>query len=439
MVEAHEKKSNYFYGWVVLAVATMVASISYMVFAYAFGPVFKPMLQDLGWTRAQLAFGMTGAMILYGLLSPVVGILVDRLGSRLFIIIGNSMLALGLILMQFVQEIWHFYVIYGLLLGLGASIGTYTALQPMVVKWFFKKRSLALGVLGVGGGSGLIYGPIWTTFLINHWGWRGAFTGNGILVLIASVIIGGILCRNKPEDMGQKPDGVMCETLQDPPLSETKGNDKKGSEKTKRKVHATSIDWEVRDALKTTALWLISVGYLVNNLALNVITVHFIPFCTDVGISSMMAATVMGIIGIFSLIGRFGFGILGDKVEPRYLFSICLTMVACGLFVLMLPTTLLVLIVSAVILGAGYGAVVVLAAAMLGNYYGSKRFATLRGFIMLVVGPIGAFGAPFAGWVYDVAKSYNTAFLSFAVLCLVGMLCLLFARPPKPDTGSVSQ
>ena len=167
-------------------------------FIHTFGVLLPVITADFGWSRATVALSLSLGIVAFGLPSPIVGILVDRLGPRLCIIIGNTLGGLALMGMYFAQEIWHIYLLY-IILGLGSGLGGYIPSSTVVNNWFIRRRSLAMGLfMGCGGLGAFTFPPLAAT-LIDSIGWRMTYLAIGGGCMFIAVVIGGIgLVRNPP-------------------------------------------------------------------------------------------------------------------------------------------------------------------------------------------------------------------------------------------------
>ena len=166
------------------------------------------------------------------------------------------------------------------LIGLGQGFGLYIATTTIANNWFMRRRSLAVSLVVVLGGLGGFAGPSLIGMLIPSIGWRLTWVCLGGILLVLSVVIGGLLIRNRPEDLGQLPDGEVRE---------------KNTTKAPSRVYQTPVDWEVRDALHTPALWLIVIFSGANLLAVLTMTTHLVAYLQDIGLSLGTAAFILGL------------------------------------------------------------------------------------------------------------------------------------------------
>jgi len=388
---------------------------------YAYGVFLPSMCEEFGWSRLALSGPYTAFMVLDGLLGPIVGIAVSKYGARKNIIIGNVVAALGLLGMSFADEVWQVYLMFGVFVGGGMAFGTFIATTTVVNNWFVKRRSLAMSLLiSAGGIGGLAFPPLISRF-ISDIGWRWSWACLAGMHLILVVIMGGILVRNRPEDMGQVPDGEITEAAQ----GESTGS--RGL-----RVYQTPVDWKVRDALRTPSLWLMMFFQIACMFTLGVLTLHQVAYLQDLGFSHMMASTALGLLVGMSIVGRLLCGALGTRFEGRHLAAICLVVMAAGVIALMNVKALPLIYLYAVLAGIGYGGVVVIGPALFGAYFGRTYYAQIMGWTAPVGIVFGAGSPLLAGFIYDTTGSYMLVFLISIALLGVGLVAALLARPPKP-------
>lgn len=415
-----------FYGWISLAGGMAVYFAMCGNYVYSFG-VFLPVLsEEFNWSRTALSGTLTASEVAWGMIGPLIGISISRFGARRNIFVGNIVASLGLFGMVFVEEIWHVYLFYGALAGIGISFGSFLSITTMVNDWFIRRRSLAMSlVLAAGGVGGLIF-PLFISWLITNLGWQVAWVFLAGIHLVLAVVIGGVLVRNKPEEMGQLPDGDT---------SLAAGGTIADSASATR-VYQTPVDWTVRAALGTRSLWLILACDLALWFPLGTLIIHQVAYLQDRGFSSFMAASALGLMVGISIIGRLLFGVLGTRFEGRYLIAACLALMFAGMIALMNAKTLPLVYTCSVLCGIGYGGMLVNIPVILGAYFGRTHYARILGWTSPVLTVFGAGSPLIAGLIFDVTGSYMLAFQAGVVLLGVGFILALMARPPKPS-GSI--
>jgi MFS family permease len=413
-------KKGIFYGWFALSGVMLVAFVMGGALIYSYGVLLPVLCNEFGWNRGEVALGLTLGIMAFGLPSPLWGILVARFGPRVNMIIGHILAALGFAGMYLVQEIWHIYLLY-ILIGLGAGLGGYIANAAVASNWFVKKRSLAMGMfLGSSGVGGFIFPPF-VTLLISAMGWRMSWLIlAGIVFVVCSLISSYVLVRDRPEDMGQVPDGIYDESF------EAAGNEEYLSE-----TGGGQVSWRVGQALRLPATWLIVVFIVANGFALGAMNAHQVAYVQDVGYSAMIAATTMSLLSIFHIIGGLGFGTLALRFNIRYLTIAFFAVKLIALSILLTTKNLTLIYVYAALMGLSNGALITTLPVFVGEYYGQANYAQILGVLFTFQIVSQAVGPTIAGVIYDATTAYTMAFLLILILNLAGLICVYMLRKPK--------
>ena len=414
-----------FYGWTALAGVTLVYFALCGDISYAYGVFLPAMCQEFGWSRSALSIPYTSLLIVVGILGPLAGISISRFGPRKNIVISNFIAVLGLLGMSIIEETWHVYLFFGVLGGLAISFGEFIPTTAVVNNWFVKRRALALSLLLTSGGVGGFAFPPMISWLITSLGWRLGWICLGVIHLILAVVIGGILIRNRPEDIGQVPDGKAIQVAQETSINNP----------TAGRVYQTPVDWKLGDALRTPALWLIVFFSSATLYTLNILTTHQVAYLQGLGFSHMTASTAMGLVVGMSIIGRLGCGILGTRFEGRYLAVALLAGLICGMVTLINAGTLPLIYLYATLSGIGYGGILVLMPALFGTYFGRANYPRIAGWTTPVSILLCGFSPLLTGVIYDSTGSYIPAIWVAVAFLVVGLVCAFLARPPKPATS----
>ena len=165
-----KKSPPIFYGWWIVAACFMVALYSAGVISYGFTAIIEPLVTEFGWSYAQISLATALRGVEVGLGAPLVGWLVDRFGARPVMIIGASIMGVGLVLLSHINSLLTFYAVYGLV-SVGTTICGTTAIMAVVAKWFHRRVSTAIGITICGfGSSGLMVQLV--VRLVDSYGWR---------------------------------------------------------------------------------------------------------------------------------------------------------------------------------------------------------------------------------------------------------------------------
>ena len=316
--------------------------------------------------------------------------------------------------MSQVNQIWQVIVLWGLA-GLSSSFATFIATAAVGSNWFIKKRSLAMGILSGSIGVGGFIIPILATSFIASIGWRTAWlalAGVGVLGLIS-----GLLVKNRPEDMGQLPDGKPAEPDQE-----------------KAKALGTQPEtkyWTVKKALLQRSTWMIFIFMTANFFAWATMMAHQVAYVQGLGATPMIAAITMGVVPGASLIGGVGCGVLAVKFGSRRMAIISMGIYTLALVILLAAKSLPGIYVYAFLLGMSGGAALSVYPTLLADYYGRTIFPKVLGLISLFVFPFRALAPIIAGAVFDATGTYTPAFVILTVFSFIGFICTFLTAPPK--------
>ena len=410
---------NGFYGWITLSAAALVYFLMCGILMYSFG-VFMPFIcEEFAWGRGAVAGAYTVMMLSMGVVAPVAGIFIEKYGSRTAIVLGNLLSAAGMILLAFHTRMWQLYIGYGAMMGIGIGLGGFIATTTVANNWFDKKRSLALSIVIASGGIGGFLLVPGIMAIINNVGWRYAYGILCAVTLVCMVIIPGLVIRNKPEDMGQIVDG---------PAIPDKG--KPDPAAPKRPLYTTPVDFTRREAIRTPSLWLILAAVTIQMFAMSMLVTHQVIFLVDMGISAGMAATALGLLPGTSTIGRLAIGFLGLRYNMRPLAIGSFAVMTLGMALVLLTRSLPMVFIYVTVFGMGLGAFIVASAGLVSVYFGPTSYPGIVGFVSFFT-VTGSAGATIAGIIYDKTGSYSLPFTIGFFSLLVGLGCLICARPPQ--------
>lgn len=416
------KRGKIFYGWWIVVAAALLNVLAGGTFVYGLTVFFNPIRNVFGWGAAVTSVAFTLGRLESGLLEAIAGFLVDKIGPRKLMLCGWSVVGLGFLLMSNVNSLWMFYGSF-LLMAVGMSFAAFIVIFATIANWFDKKRSRAMTVVVTGFGLSGTLVPL-VASAVDAFGWRETLAAMAILVWVIGLPLSSLM-RHKPSQYGYLPDGASPETIDS---SQSGSPEEKG----KGSSAKSAVDFTLKEAVKTQTFWSLAAVSLFQFFAVSAVMVHTIPFLESIEVSSKMAATVVTGVTVSSLIGRLGFGVIGDFANKRYLMVIGLTLQSVGIFILSLVDSNRVWVVIPFLLtyAPGFGATIPLRPALQADYFGTKSFGAIMG-VMTLVGMVGGLSSPIiAGWIYDVTGSYHTAWLLFALSSLPAIPCMLLAKSP---------
>jgi MFS family permease len=422
------KSHKIFFGWWQTLITCTCGGLAGGFHGLGISVFFKPIASDLGISRAAVSLAASVGRIEGGFESPLTGWLVDKYGPRWVIFTGACIACIGLALMNFVNSLWQYILVWGIIVGTGHNLGFSLAIDKSITLWFVKKRGLAFSMRFVLTGIlGVIVLPI-ITWLVTTQGWRMTNLIWAGVIFAFLPLLWFFVKQNRPEYYGLLPDGAKTEAG---PEADREAMIDKGV------AYASSIgemEFTLRQALKTRALWLLVVGWAAGSIATGGITIHLIPFLTDMGIDPIAASGMMAMMAFFYIPSRFLAGFLGDRVRTdhlRFLLAGLFLIVAVAITAFLLNQTIAMVYVFLILYGFGSGAGIVVRILILARYFGRKAHGMIHGTTNMLGTPLGFLAPVYSGWVYDTTGSYTNAFITFAVLATVGAFLICLVRPPK--------
>ncbi len=394
-----------FYGWwIVLAGFTLTFLLSSIVF-FGFTAFFEPLVQEFGWSYAQVSFAASLRGLEMGIFSPIFGYLVDRFGSRKVAVIGIITAAAGLFSLSATGSLGMFYASF-LLLGIGAGACTSIVSMTAVANWFTINVGKALGIVSAGfGASGLLVPLI--VLLIDHQGWRGALITMGFVMLFLGLPTAMII-RDRPEKYGLLPDGEVKDKATTPEIHRLK-----------------PINEGFRAIMKNRSFWYINIADCLRMMALSAVVIHIMPYLTSLSMPRLTSSYIAAGLPLLSILGRFGLGWLGDIHDKRMVIAMAYGLMAAGIVSLCFVAIPLFLFVFLITFSVGFGGIAVLRSALILEYFGRETFGKTLG-ITMGAGSLGAvIGPTLAGLVYDLQGDYLIAWLIFFFMLVISLLLTL--------------
>jgi MFS family permease len=398
-----------FYGWWIVVATFFIALYIGGAIFYGFTAFFEPIVQEFGWSYTAVSIGVALRGLEMGILAPLIGFLVDRFGSRKLVLFGVITVGFGLILISQTQSLIMLYAGF-LLLSLGAGGCASVVLYTAVANWFRRHIGRALGITACGFGAGGLIVPL-LLWLIDAYEWRTAL----IILALGMWVIGiplAFVIHDKPEKYGYLPNGgiVSAATLSS-------------------QVEAEVVETSFVELIKGRTLWFISLAEAIRWIILTAVVVHIMPYLTSIGVSRANAALVAAAIPLVSLIGRFGFGWLGDTFDKRYLMAITYGLAGLGMLALSYSSVWLFMLLFLICFPLAYGGGVTLRGAMMSEYFGRNSFGKALGTIMGISSIGGIIGPILAGFTFDARGSYQLIWLVFCGLTIISVAVVLMVKP----------
>ncbi len=372
-------------GWRMVAAAFVAMFAAYGV-AYSFGAFFKPMAAEFGARRGATSAVFSITVLVWCVLGPVTGHLADRFGPRIVVATGAIGMGLGLGLTSIIDRLWLGYLTYGLGVGIGVACA-YVPMVAVVGGWFIRRRNTALGIAVAGIGFGTVFGAPIAAALIVHLGWRATYVAFAIAA--TATLLGCAWMVERPP------------------------------------VHVTPSRVRLADALRSPAFGFLYASSVTVSIVLFVPFVYLPSFAHDHGASEFAGAALVGIIGGASVAGRMGLGSLADRAGVVRLYQASFLVLALSYGIWLEASSYPMMIVFALVMGAGYGGYVALSPAVVAHLFGTNRMGTVLG-VLYTSGGIGAMvGPPLVGLIIDRTGSYRVAIAAAFAVAIVSFALLI--------------
>ncbi|MGH7498731.1 MAG: MFS transporter [Gemmatimonadales bacterium] len=411
------------YAWVVLGV-TFLALLAGAGVRATPSVLIVPLEQEFGWSRSAISFAISINILLYGLMGPFAGALMQRLGIRRTTITALCLLAVGVALSTRVREPWQLVLSWGVIVGTGSGMVALVLGATVVNRWFATRRGLAMGLLTASTATGqLVFLPLLAR-VIDLDGWRAAAVLVACAAALMIPLVALLLCE-RPAAVGLAPYGATAIE----PDSAVAANPVR-----------TALG-ALADGARSRDFWLLFGTFFICGASTNgLVGTHLIPAAHDHGIPEVRAASLLALMGVFDLVGTTGSGWLSDRWSSQRLLAWYYGL--RGLSLMYLPHALAGqhsgLWVFAVWYGLDWVATVPPTMRLANDAFGTARAPIMFGWIGAGHQIGAALTAYAAGWVRTTVGDYQPAFWASGGLCLLAaVLSLQVGRWPA-RSGPVS-
>ena len=414
--ESKSSQSGVFYGWWMVAVSGFIMVVTAVPVFQASAVWAVALESQFGWSRTQLGLALSFTRVEGSLTGPIAGYLVDRMGPRFMVFPGPLVLTVGFFLFSQVQNLWMFYLAY-FVMSVGQGQAGWLTVMTLLNHWFVRHRGMAMGLAMVGMGIGtLILVPV-IAWLIDpdadRLGWRRTLEILAVVSLVSAIVLPKVV-RNKPEDVGQHPDGV-------PPGVATALNADSEPE----------LELPIGQALRTQAFWCISFGHGLGSMVVLAIMSHLGLLLRDMGYGLQTTGWVIMVQTAVAIIFQFLGGWIGDRIPKNVALFIFTAIQGIGVVFLTLGPEMINFYAFAVLFGIGFGGRTPLTTAIRGDYFGRASFGKILGISTVPMNVLLLVAAPMAGFMRDELGDYDMAFLLLAGLNMAGAVLFLIARKPN--------
>jgi len=387
--------------WLLLAASFITFTVSgacmqsYTVFLVAF-------IEEFRWSRGESSLAYSVSQFITGMTSPLVGVLVDRLGPARLVLIGGVVLALGLFASSFVDALWQLVILYGVVMTLGANCLGLVVFVPLLSRLFVRNRGMAVAVVQSANGFARAFSAPLAQVLIAGIGWRGAYLAQAGF-MAAAVLPLAALFRG-------------AESAR-PPATQA----------------AATASWTLKRAIRTPHFWLLFLVYVFTGLGSFLVALHQLAFAVTVGFDKLYAAWVLGLGAFLSLPGVIVTGWLSDRIGRELAgvitYGTSIFGVVCAMFITS-PDQHLLLWLHACFFGLTWGARGPSITAKTADLFPGPQLGTILGAITMGTGVGSALGSWLAGFTFDVTGSYRVAFALSIIFYACGSVAFWMLRRP---------
>ncbi len=387
---------------------------SYAVFLVAF-------VGDFGWTRNESSLPYSVSQLVAGISAPLVGLMVDRLGPRLVMLMGGALLTLGLIGSAFATALWQVVLLYGVAMTLGAVCLSMLVFVPLMSKLFAGQRGRAMALMQSANGLGRAVAVPVGQLLVSGIGWRMAYLVEAAVMALLVIPLAALFSRRRVEAVHAAVTPEAAPRDGTPPP-------------------APARNWKLAEAMRTREFWLLFFVYMCTSIGSFLVMLHQLAFAVDAGFDPLYAAAVFGTGAFLALPGVIITGIAADRIGREaaavIAYGVSIVGVACALFIDG-PDQHFFLWLHACLFGVTWGARGPAVMAKTADLFTGPSLGTIVGVITIGSGIGAALGSWGAGWIFDNFGSYRLAFILSIVAYSCGAVAFWALRRPRGGMGIV--
>ena len=410
------KRTNFFYGWIILPISTLAAFFTspgqtYMV------SVFNPSLREaLDLSLTQLTGAYMFGTILASLPQTYIGQLADRMGIRKTIFIIATLFSLACVFISQANSLVMLFFAFFFLRMLGQG-GLQLLSVNMLPMWFQKTLGTVSGINNVVVSLMISIVPVSILALIGAVGWRKAYILAGASIFIILLPIVYFFYINRPEEIGQVVDG-------DNPSISTKST----------KIETSEKEFNLKEAMHTRAYWILTLSWFAWAAIATAITFNLLPIFTAKGLSEEQAAASFTVLMVASAIFQIFGGMIADRVQLRWMAFGALGLYGLAIGALIYVPISSVVLVYTLILGSAQGLWGGLGNTVWVRYFGREHLGKIRGSVWTAAVAGSSVGPFLMGLSYDLSGDFFISLIGFAIFLFGLAVAGIWATPPETAT-----
>ena len=400
---------------VALVVIALTLAIAYGIW-YSYSVILVALLNEFGWSRSVLAGAFSVFTLVHGGVNPVIGMLCARFRPLRVMAVGGAAMGLTLFLDSFIASPLGLYLTFGVATAIAVALAGWVPSLVFVQRNFPERLGLSVGIISSGVGVGMLLVVPLTQLLIDAFGWRAAFRVLG-LIAVAWIVPSSLWLRGTmlpPEIRGQGRNSFG------PTAEQNSSPDPRNSSPDPRN---SSPDPTLADAMRTQTFWLLMAMFFFGNVSSQTLHVHQVAYLVDQGLAAIAAASVVGVVGLASIVGKTGGGWLADRVEREIVYVVGIGVMVASAFALLAiggneggtqgggSPSRWGAYGYAVLLGLGYSVTAAITPVIVADRFSGRQFGAIVGVGLMGTAAGSALGPWLAGRLYDANGSYTVPFL----------------------------
>ena len=367
---------------------------------FAFGVFLKPLANEFSWGRGATAFAYTLQWWVSSPAAILLGWMSDKIGARKVLLLGGVVFGLGILLCSTITDLWQFYLFFGALAGFGRAAARGPLLSA-VFQFFSKHKGLAVGITLSGTGIGTLLFPPLARYVMGVADWRTAFLVIGALSTV--MIVGAAFIVRGPRP-GETDAG-------DEPVNAQKHErDQVGI------LGAAHHRWTIGEVMTNRIFILFVIMGVACCISHSMPLAHIVAYASDRGLDDMVAANVLGLVGISAAAGRLFWGSISDRIGARKTVLCCIALQTAMMFWVAFAEQGWAFRLFAISFGLAYGGVLPLYAVVTRELFGMQRFGTIYGMHSFATSFGMGGGGIVGGLLFDQTGSYFWPFMTSTVL-----------------------